>query len=116
MIELDSMIREAKFEYAFSNFYEYNKNGNNELRNYFFLVIASLFTNLPLPTDMNINISNSEKLFIIDCAYKYRYDNMSSLKGPLLNTFGEILDSNEPYIEPYLNLMRMVTYNKYMKK
>jgi len=112
MLVLDNMDNDSKIDYCFTKFYE----SNNEEKDVLFILIANLITNLPIPLDIKINISEEDKLFIIDSAYKYKYENMNGLKGPLLNTFGEILDNKEPFIKPYLELMRVLIMNQHMKK
>ena len=113
MLVLDNMDTDSKIDYCFTKFYE---TSDKEEKDVLFILIANLITNLPIPIDIKININEEDKLFIIDSAYKYKYENMFGLKGPLLNTFGEVLDNKEPFIKPYLELMRILTMNQYMKK
>lgn len=114
---LNKMNNSEKLEYSFKEFYNsYNK--NPFLMDCFFLIISNLVSNYPLSLDIDKlkDISDDDKKIIIDCTYKYIYETNYSFRGPLLNIFGEILDSNEPYITPYIDLIKMLNYNKYTKK
>ena len=59
-------------------------------------------------------LNNNDKDFIIDSSYRYLYDNISSLRGPLMNIYGEILnDSDKPiHIKPYMELIQIIINSK----
>ena len=113
---MKNMNYDEKISYAFQMYYEYKN--DKYLSNVFFLVIAHLISkyNLTLDTNKLNGISDNDKKIIIDSTYRYIYEEEKSLRGPILNIFGEILDSEQPYITPYLDLLKMLSYNKYMKK
>lgn len=104
---MKKMNDKYKLEYAFQNYYESNE---PDIKDSFFLIIAHLISQLELSlnTSKLNNISEETKQFIIDSAYNYIYKGLNSIRGPINNIFGEILLSEEPYIEPYLELIKVV--------
>lgn len=117
--ELYDCTKVQALEYAFTKFYEY-ENSDIELTDFFFNIIGKIIMGVYIGPNKNIhkiNIDKTVKKEIIDVAYKYSYEDMHSVKGPLINTFGELLDPNveKPFIVPYMRLIQILQYNKEKK-
>lgn len=96
-------------------FDKYNKNKDNrEINDLVFIKIITLISGLKCNKYKINELNNKDKDFIIDSSYRYLYDNISSLRGPLMNIYGEILnDSDKPiHIKPYMELIQIIINSK----
>lgn len=108
---MNKMNDKDKLEYAFKNYYE---SADSNIKDSLFLIIAHLISKIELSLDTSKldNIPDGMKTLIINSAYSYAYEGEKSLRGPILNIFGEILENEEPYIEPFVDLLEMIVYRR----
>lgn len=108
---MNKMNDKDKLAYAFENYYE---SVDSNIKDSLFLIIAHLISKIELSLDTSKleNIPEGMKTLIINSAYSYTYEGEKSLRGPILNIFGEILENDEPYIEPFIDLLEMLVYRR----
>lgn len=114
--ELYDCTKEQALDYAFTKFYEY-ENNDVELTDFFFNIIGQIILEnyiSPRKCNKEIKVTNTEKRLIVDAAYQCSYENVVALNGPLKNIFGELLNENvnEPFILPYIELLKIIQNNK----
>lgn len=114
--ELYDCTKEQALDYAFTKFYEY-ENNDIELADFFFNIIGKIVIGTYIGPDKNVHkikVAESIKKTIVDVTYQYSYEDLHSVRGPLKNIFGELLDPNveEPFIVPYMQLIQIMQYNK----
>ncbi len=114
--ELYDCNKEQALDYCFTKYYEF-ENKDEELSDYFFVMVGKLITGTyfkPETQTTKINITPYERKLIIDASYQFKYENATSLSGPLKNIYGELLDPTveEPFIVPYMQLIKIMQNNK----
>lgn len=114
--ELYECNKEQALDYAFTKYYEYEKE-DNELANFFFNIIGQIILEIyigPKNINKHIKVSEYDKRLIIDVAYQYSYEKVTALRGPLKNVFGELFHENvdEPFILPYIELIKVIQNTK----
>lgn len=108
------MNKNDAINYSFSKYYEFEN--DNRLANFFFCQIAKLLFGVKETYEKNVDeITDYDKKNIIDAAYKYHYEDIKSLKGPLGNTFWVIFEEEKfelNKIKPYMELTKMIVKAK----
>lgn len=105
------MNKEDAIDYLFTKYYEFEN--DVELSNYFFKEISDYLFNIKENKNNISSVNSIDKKYLIDAAYKYKYENVVSLKGPLGNAFWVIMneenfDMNK--IKPYMDLIKLMIY------
>lgn len=108
-----SMNYNEALAYLFKR-YDEEKDKNKELQDFFFNKIAEFISGIKSTNSRSNEISEFYKDLIINAAYKYIYDDIKPLRGPLMNIFGEILTKSDSqlYIEPYIDLIKIILNNR----
>lgn len=106
-LRLDEMNYKELIEYLFE---QYNASSDKQFKDFYFKRLAEVITGTKKPNDEPIKILDEYEDIIVQAAYKYLYEDMSSLKGPLLNALNEILIGNDSqeYISHYIELMKIL--------
>ncbi len=99
-------------------FNKYYETKDNELKDLIFIKIIKLVSGLKSNTTKINQISIEQRDYIINATYKYLYNNISALRGPLMNIYGEILNDNldEVYIIPYFELIDLLLKKESLHK
>ena len=101
--------------YLFKSYFEET---DEELKDFFFNKIGEFILERKYINSKANQVIRQDKDLIINAAYKYIFEDVSSLRGPLKNAFSGILNetNDEVFISPFLNLINITLKHQNLEK